>query len=334
VPDPLLAVIFSLAAGVSLAASWLLVTTLERVGARLGLSEALLGMLAALAADAPEVTAAVAALAQNQRQVGAGVVIGSNVFNLAALLGLAAVIAGRILLHRRVIELAGAVALCICAVTVATATHAIDPLLGLLLALAVMSPYLVVLGVRHERLARLRMPLAWRWWLLAAITEEELELEVAIHPARGRTRDAALAFAGLLVVIGASTAMERAAVELGTRHAAPGILVGALVLAAVTSLPNAVAAVYLAARGRGSATFSTALNSNAFNVLFGLLLPVVFVGLRAPSPQTSFVVASYAALTALSLLLAYLGRGLGRGTGLAIIAAYLAYVGVLIAISA
>lgn len=46
-----------LAAAVSLSTSWLLVSRLERIGARVGLSEALLGMVAALAADAPEITA-------------------------------------------------------------------------------------------------------------------------------------------------------------------------------------------------------------------------------------------------------------------------------------
>ena len=38
---------FALGAGISLATSWVLVSRLERVGERLGLSEALLGMLAA-----------------------------------------------------------------------------------------------------------------------------------------------------------------------------------------------------------------------------------------------------------------------------------------------
>ena len=57
----------------SLAASWLLVSRLERVGARLGLSEGLLGMLAALAADAPEITASVTALGGHHSQIGAGV---------------------------------------------------------------------------------------------------------------------------------------------------------------------------------------------------------------------------------------------------------------------
>ena len=57
-------------------------------------------MLTALAADAPEITAAVTALGRHDHSVGTGVAIGSNVFNLAALLGLASVVAGQIALHR------------------------------------------------------------------------------------------------------------------------------------------------------------------------------------------------------------------------------------------
>src|ERR1039457_2005618 len=85
------AVAFVVGALVSLGTSWVLVSRLERVGERLGLSEALLGLLAALAADTPEITAAVTALTHHQLAVGSGVVIGSNAFNLAALLGLGAV---------------------------------------------------------------------------------------------------------------------------------------------------------------------------------------------------------------------------------------------------
>jgi hypothetical protein len=100
-------VLFAAGVAVSLAASWLLVSRLERLGERAGFSEAWLGLVAALAADAPEITSAVTALARGQSSVGAGVVIGSNVFNLAALLGLAAVVAGRIGFHRRVVLLGG-----------------------------------------------------------------------------------------------------------------------------------------------------------------------------------------------------------------------------------
>ena len=59
--------------------------------------------------------------------------------------------------------------------------------------------------------------------------------------------------AALITVVGASTVMEVAATTVGRRFAVPDIVTGGLVLAVVTSLPNAVSAVYLARRGRGAA---------------------------------------------------------------------------------
>jgi cation:H+ antiporter len=331
VPDPLLIFVFLLGAAVSLVASWLLVSRLERIGARLGLSEALLGMLAALAADAPEITAAVTALIAHQSRIGAGVVLGSNVFNLAALLGLAAVVAGGIVLHRRVIALEGVVALWIAAVCLSVVLGVLSVVVGLALAVAVLVPYLAILGVRHERLRHIGLPAAWASWLEGAIVEVQDELLPAIHPRRGRARDYREAAIALLVVVGASIAMEQTASTLGMRAEIPQIVIGGLVLAAVTSLPNAVAAVYLAGRGRGAATLSTALNSNALNVIAGLLLPATVVGLGAASGQTTLVAAWYLGLTALALACAYAGRGLHRWSGAMIICAYAIFVGWLLA---
>jgi cation:H+ antiporter len=331
--DPLLALGFLLAAAVSLVASWTLVTSLERVGARLALTEALLGMLAALAADAPEITAAVTALAAGNQHIGAGVVIGSNVFNLAALIGLAGIVAGSVALHRRVIELGGAVALWVALVTVAVVLGGCSAPAGLLLVLAVLGAYVLVLGMPHERLRRLPLPRAWCSWLLAAVSEEELELEDAVHPRRGEPRDALIAVVAVVVVVGASIAMEQAAADLGSRHGVPEILVGALVLAAVTSLPNAVAGVYLAAHGRGAATLSTAFNSNGINVLAGLLIPTTLLGLAAPSTTTTYIALSYLAMTGLVIVTSYAQRGLRRSAGIAIVAVYAAFVAALVAIA-
>ena len=65
---------FLAGAVISLGTSWVLVTRLERLGERIGFSEALLGLLAALAADTPEITSAVTALAHHEQAVGSGVV--------------------------------------------------------------------------------------------------------------------------------------------------------------------------------------------------------------------------------------------------------------------
>jgi cation:H+ antiporter len=322
---------FVLGAAVSLATSWVLVSRLERVGERLGLSEALLGMVAALAADAPEITASVTALAHHQRGVGAGVTIGSNVFNLAALLGLGAVVAGRIGLHRKVVVLGGAVALVIATICLLAVAGVIAAGAGLALVLVVLLPYAVLLGARRPAIKRLRLPARWSAWLSEAVTEEEVELEEAIRPRRGRPIDVFAALGALGVVVVASVAMEEGASTLGVRYGIAEIVVGGLVLAAVTSLPNAVAAVYLARRGRGAAALSTALNSNAINVTAGLLIPATIVGLSKPSASGLLVAGWYLGLTAVTVLLAYALRGLNRGAGWTIIALYALFVAALLA---
>lgn len=329
--DAALVVVFAAATLVSLGSSWVLVTRIERVGARLELSEGLLGMLAALAADAPEITAAATAIASHESDVGAGVVMGSNVFNIAALLGLPAVIAGRIALHRRVIALEGIVAIWVAAACVAAVMGAVSAEIGLVLVLLALVPYAFALGVPHEWLRHVGLPTAWVRWLRTAIAEEEEELEVAIHPRRGGPLDAIVAALAVASVIAASIAMEQSASKLGARHGVSEIVIGALVLAAVTSLPNAVSAVYLAVRGRAEATLSIATNSNAINVAAGLLIPAIVVGLNAPSGQAMLVAAWYLGLTAVALAGAYLARGLGRRYGVVIICLYLVFAAFVVA---
>lgn len=329
-PVTWVAATFLLGATVSLGASWLLVSRLERIADRLGMSEALLGLLAAVAADAPEVTAAVTALVRGEHEVGTGVVVGSNVFNLAALLGLSAIVAGAIALHRRVVLFAGAVGVWVAGTCLLAVTGAVPPGGALALALAAIVPYGAVLGTEGRSPGWLPVPPRWIEWLAAAVAEEEQELEGVADHHRGAPRDAVVAGLALILVVGGSVAMERAASALGARYGVPQIVVGGLVLAAVTSLPNAVAAVYLAARGRGAAVLSTALNSNAINVVVGLLLPGTIIGLGPPSGDATLTAAWYAGLTVAALTLAYGDRGLRRGTGALIVAAYFVFAGSLL----
>jgi cation:H+ antiporter len=316
---------------VSLGTSWVLVSRLERVGARFGLSEGLLGLVAALAADAPEITASIASLLQHERTIGAGVVLGSNVFNLAALLGLGAVVAGGIALHRKVVLFGGTVAVFMATVCVLTVAEVVSLALGLVLVLVVLAAYAIVLGAHRRVFASVPLPPRWTAWLTTAIREEETELEEAIRPRPGTRNDIITALGALVVVVVASIAMEQGASTLGRHYGVSEIVIGGLVLAAVTSLPNVVAAVFLARKGRGAAALSTALSSNNINVAAGLLIPAAFLGLAKPSSSGLLVAGWYLGLTVLTLGLAYIGRGLSRPSGWLIMAAYVAFVGVLLA---
>jgi cation:H+ antiporter len=319
-------VVFISGALISLATSWLLVTRLERIGERLGLSEALLGILAALAADAPEITSSISALSQHQRIIGTGVIIGSNVFNLAALLGLGALVAGSISLRQRAVILGGVVAIWIAVCCLAASTGLIPVLPSLVLASFVFAGYLIILGFHGRVDKRARIPQRWASWLTTAVDEEELCLEDAIRPSRGRPVDVVTAGVALIIVVVSSVAMERSASNLGHHFHIADAIVGGLILAAVTSLPNAVAAVHLASKGRGAAALSTALSSNNLNVVCGLLIPGALIGLAAPTFVGNFTATSYLLLTVLVLVLAYTQRGLNRFSGSLIIGGYFVFV--------
>jgi cation:H+ antiporter len=316
------AALFVAAAVVSLATSAVLVTRIERIGARLGCSEALLGLLAALAANAPEVTSSITALARKQGTIGTGVVLGSNVFNLAALLGLGALVAGRVVLHRRVVVFAGTIALLLAGLALSVVVGVVGARPALVAGVLLFAPYVALCS--SPGLAR-RLPGAVGRWLEGAVAEEEAELLPAIHPVPGRGADVAWAGAALAVVVAASIVMEHTASSLGARLGVAPALVGGVVLAAVTSLPNAVAALYLARRGRGSAVLSEACNSNNMNVVVGLLVPGAALGLSAGGTPSILTAASALGLTALSLVLAFGGRGLRRPAGATIVGGYAAF---------
>ena len=99
-------------------------------------------------------------------------------FNIASLLGLGALVAGRIALHPRVVVFAGAVALST-AVCLAVVEGVIGPAAGLALTAVVLAAYVVLVGWGPALLRSGRLPLADRAesWLLEAVAEEELEME-------------------------------------------------------------------------------------------------------------------------------------------------------------
>jgi cation:H+ antiporter len=117
---------------------------------------------------------------------------------------------------------------------------------------------------------------------------------------------------------------------LGRHFHVADAVIGAIVLAGVTSLPNAVAAIHLASKGRGAAALSTALNSNSINVIAGLLIPGLFVGLARSSVPGSVTAWWYVGLTLVTLVFAFLSRGLRRWQGGVLVLGYLAFVVVLV----
>ncbi len=314
---------FVLAGVVSLVASSIFVIRLERIGARLHLSEAILGLVAALGADSPEITSSITALVNHQRGIAVGVVLGANVFNLAALLGLGALSAGRIALHRKVVILAGLPALLVAVMTTGLEHHVVGIWPVAIVLFATVIPYTAMLEFPRRVLSVFGLPPHAVEWVERAIAEDEDDLSTAIQPGVGSALDGYLALLMLALVVVASVVMERIASTIGTRGHLSSIVVGGIILAGVTSLPNAVAAIYLARHGRGAAALSTAMHSNMINVLAGLIIPSLFVGVGFATSTSSLLVLFYLCFTVSILVIAYWRKGLGRISGTVIVVAYL-----------
>src|ERR1700716_1215379 len=116
----------------------------------MGLAAGLVGLLTALGADAPEISSAVTALLSGAKDVGLGVILGSNLFNLAALLGFSAVVAGRVSFRRVLLALDGGVALWATVVVGSMLLLRIPPIIALMLVLAIFLFYVFLLAAKPK----------------------------------------------------------------------------------------------------------------------------------------------------------------------------------------
>jgi cation:H+ antiporter len=310
---------------VTVVSSIVLARELDRIGERLGFSEALLGIVTAIGADGPEISSAVAAIVAGHNDTGVGVVVGSNVFNIAALLGLSAAIAGSVRIHRHGLVLNGGVALLVAVFGGMLVVGWIPAWAAFLLGLLVLVPYVVVSSLHSDHVARLPARLR------EAVREEQRDARRDEYAGPGGLYDVAVVVPALAGVIGGATAMVYAAQSLGDRWDVSDVIIGTIVLAALTGIPNLLAAVRLALHGRGAACVSESLNSNNANILVGLCIPALILGIGDPSGLEKFSSAAMVVMTLLAGVFSYSKGGLTRREGIAIITLYAAFVVVVVA---
>ncbi len=300
---------------VTLGAAALFADRLDHIGPRLGLSEPLVGLLTALAADGPEIASALIALAAGEKAISMGIVLGSNVFNLAAMIGMSAILAGSIHLTRRSLLVEGAVALLAAAITAGVILQVVSARVAAAAFLLVAVPYVILLGRGrlHTSFAEARA----RDRTIAAIPDPP--------PQAGWKVSALIAVAVAFIILGAE-GMVRTALSLADDWHISDALVGILVLAVLTSVPNAFTAIRLGRSGRGTALVSETLNSNTINLAGGVMLPALIVGLGASSGLVKFDLAWFVGMTLVALLVLSRPRGARTLDGAVLIALYVVFV--------
>jgi cation:H+ antiporter len=318
--------LFVVSLTVTLAAARLFARRLDVLGVRFGLSETVIGLLTAVAADGPELASALVALASGERAVSAGVVVGSNIFNIAAMVGLTAVLVGGVRLTRTALALEGTVAVLVTLIATGVLLEALAPAVGLLLLLLVIVPYLLVVlaaGRPHSRLplpSMLRRPLTD---VLVTRTPQRSSPEVDSVDHR---RQLLLMVADVVLIVLGSLGMVESAVALGERWGISPALIGVLLLGPLTSIPNAQTAIRLGKRSRGEALVSETFASNTINLLGGVLLPALFVEVVLRTHGERLDLLWLWVMTGACLVGLARRRGLGRAWGGGLLALYLAFV--------
>lgn len=343
--------LFLVSLGAMLAGSVLLSRALTRIGRRLRIQEQFLGFVTALGADSPEISSAIAAMIAGQKDVGVGVVFGSNLFNLAALLGLTAVLAGGIRVRREPALLNGSVGILIAAAASMLVFHARSPAVCFAIMMSLIVPYALLLALRWDSIKRIPLPRTWKSFLVKAATgsrahageiqrsAQEDESKSARREANCKPAEPVVSrestprlFAKLVIaivaIVAGSTGLVYAAAAL-TVGWLPRPLLGTFVLAVLTGIPNLYTAVRLAQQHRGAAVMTETLNSNSLNILAGLGVPaLVFHNLATPGHAGYVEVIWLLAMTVGAVYLLAADRGLRRAQGFALIGAHLAFVAV------
>ncbi|HET8751022.1 MAG TPA: hypothetical protein VFM43_00675 [Gaiellaceae bacterium] len=324
---PLAIPLFLASIALMLGASAVFASRLDHIGLRLGLPEALLGLLTALAADAPELSSAVTALVSNRHAIAVGVAVGASVFNIAAMLGLSAIVTAGIRARHETLELEAFVGLWMIAVATLVTAGVLDGTTGLVLAGVVAAPYVAILAA-GPRLAR-RLPLgAAELRFLGRSFGEEHRKARPLDSRREAARIVLVLFAALCLIVAGSIGAVRSATSLADRWSVPQTLVGAVVLAVLTALPNAWTGIRFGLQRRGSALMSETLNSNSINVIAGIALPAALGTLTAFSDLDVFDLAWLFGMTAAALVLFARRGGAGRNAGVFLILLYAVFLAV------
>lgn len=209
----------------TLISSEVLVRGLTVLGSKLHLTEGFLGLLTALGADAPEIASAITALLAGAADLGRGVVLGSNLFNLAMLLGLSAVLAGRVRMRRQGLLLDGAVALSTLLVVAAMLLGLFTPLVTVVLLAGLLLPYVLLVGLHPRQVDHLPLPDGLARLLAVAASQvhgEHQEQQETV----GSWLPVLLVALSLLAIVLASVGLVQAALALAHVWHLPHALVG------------------------------------------------------------------------------------------------------------
>jgi cation:H+ antiporter len=290
-----------------------------RLATRLGLSPMFIGMtIVGFGTSTPELGASLTASARGVTDISVGNVVGSNIFNIAFILGITAalcpirVVVREIRADMVVMLLAAFVPLA------AVAGGAVTGWMGGLMLLGLAA--FVTLGYRRAK----RAPADDQLLL-------ERELGTVMPPRAGRAWLSVLLVAlGLAMLVGGSVLFVDSARTIATGFGVSDLVIGLTIVAAGTSLPELATSVVAAYRKSPDIAVGNIVGSNIFNIL-GILGVSAIVEPQAVSRQSLVLdIPVMIGLSVLVWILMATGRRVSRAEGIVLLACYGGYLAVLL----
>lgn len=329
---PISIIVFILAIGVVITASVFLYTSLIKVGAFFHCPERFLGLTAAFAADAAEILSAFTAFHIGQHELGFGIILGSNIFNLASMLGISALLTGALKFNHQEMLVHGAVSLIAAVICILLVLEYIPPWLSLLLLAILLIPYFVLLSPSRKIIKELPVTPLEEKFLKKALKDVG-KAEPPPRSVKELIVNMALSLVSLFGIFIGCVGVVQSGVLLGVYLNISKVIMGTVIIAILTSIPNMLTMIPFAYRKREMALISGALNSNTLNILLGICLPSVFYGIGIISGKVVFSLYWLLGMTAFTLILGYCRKGLFRLEGAVIVGLYVVFLSILISMS-
>ena len=297
------------------------VDNLVEIGALLGISQIILGVTAsAIGTSLPEFGSAMIATLSGSVDIGVGTVIGSNIWNIAGILGITATFTGVIKSDTKGLKRDGAVTLATALILMFFMFFGDIGKLAAIVMIIVYAIYLRSLIKAQKEDAKSNK----------IEIEEKSELENNSKESESKLKSISpktiiwtvIGFAGLVV---GCRLLVYSGTGIGEILGIPEMIMGLFVLAIGTSIPELVVTFSSAMKGLHDLSIGTVLGSNTFNILIGIGVPALI--LNVPVDHTSLIFDAPAMIfvTVLLLLLIRKDMKLTRNNGLILLATYIAY---------
>lgn len=268
-----------------------------------------------LGTSAPEMVVSVLAALQGSPELALGNAYGSNIMNIALVLGITALISP-IIIHSSIVKRDLPLLLVI---TILAAWQLRDGQLSqtdgviLLLGLLAVLTFQIIVGLRE-----------------GSNKEENADsIDNKKAETAGLSRGLASLVIGMSILVLSSRAIVWGAVELATYWGLSELIIGLTIVAVGTSLPELVASLSAARKGEHDMALGNIIGSNAFNTLGVVGLAALIAPIQADPIILSRDVLAMALLTTLLVVLSILAfiskRQLGRISGSILLLFFIGY---------